>query len=100
MNFDNFVKELQKRYPDCIGINNVGYDVREAERCEGDGDFILETNSFVIGKYIHTLKLFRPGSDDYETVKFCAYGIGTKHYETIDDYELTDYNNFEYIFAL
>lgn len=99
MTFGEFVSELKNRYPNYVGINHVDYDVMDAERNEGDGDFIYETDSIVIGKFVHTLKLFRPGSDDCETVDFCAYGLGYKFYETPDDYELTEYNNFEYLFV-
>ena len=99
MTFGEFVSELKNRYPNYVGINHVDYDVMDAERNEGDGDFIYETDRLVIGRYIHTLKLFKPGSDEYETVDFCAYGLGYKFYETPEDYELTEYNNFEYLFV-
>ena len=98
MNLNEFVNELKKRYSDYAGINHVYLDVAEAERNEGDGDFIYEDSFIVIGKYIHSLRLYNP-SGECETVKFCAYGIGVKDYTAIDDYELASYENFEYLFV-
>lgn len=98
MSLNDFVKELQNRYKGYVGINHVDMDVDEAQHCEGDGDFIYEDHFVVIGKYIHSLNLFKP-SGECETVKFCAYGIGVKEYTAIDDYELASYENFEYLFV-
>lgn len=99
MTFNEFVSELKCRYPDYIGINHIDYDVSEAEHNEGEGDFIYEDSYVVIGKYIHCLKLFKPGSDEYDIVQFCVYGLGYKDYTSVDDYELASYESFEYLFV-
>ena len=98
MSLNDIVKELQNRYKAYVGINHVEMDVEEAQRNEGDGDFIYEDSFVVIGKYIHSLRLYNPNGE-CETVKFCAYGIGVKDYTSIDDYELASYENFEYLFV-
>ena len=97
MTFKEFVKELQKRYPNCVGINHVDYDVADAECNEGEGDFIYEDGNIVIGRYIHEFKLYETAEKQCHVIRFCAYGIGHKYCETVDDYSLNDYNNFDYI---
>lgn len=49
MSLNDFVKELQNRYKGYVGINHVEMDVEEAQRNEGDGDFIYEDSFVVIG---------------------------------------------------
>ena len=97
MKFDEFVTEVQNKYPGYVGIDHIDLDIDEAMHIEGDGDVIYENNDYVVGKYVHALRLYKLGSDEPETVKFCVYGIGSKLYTDLDDYALSDYICFDFL---
>lgn len=93
MTRDEFLEYIKENYR-CDG--NLDFELIEAEHSDVDGDFIYENKLYVIGKYNYALALKDKSGND-ATLRFSIYGTALKQNITPNDYELSNYDNFDYI---
>ena len=88
-----FIKHIKMNY--CCN-ESAEELISRVEQSDVNGDFIFENEFIVIGKYYYSLDL-QNKCGEKETLHFCIFGLGIKHLDPHDDYELQSYENFEYI---